>query len=517
MSPHPQAKLNVVMQWNELALAAVRNEVIIRPTVVSRKLFLLHAAMYDAWSAFEANAQPYALDPVIKLTNLQDNEGAESSAISQAAYHILRTPFPRFEATGALTRQMARLGILVVNRGDPDTPAGVGYLAAQAVLAARADDGSNAANNYQEITSSTYPRPYASVNSPDPRSDRAPGQPGFNPNRWQPLRIPYAGNPRSQGRFLIDHDNRNTFDIQVFMTPHWGAVQPFALTSGAQFRPSPPPQWGSDAPYVDATGRQTTNEQAYRAQAAEILQLIAELTERQKVIAEYWADGPRSESPPGHWNQLAHGLSLRDRHSLADDVKLYFALNAALLDASIAVWDSKRHYDYVRPISAIHHLYADQTIRGWGGPNRGTVEMSGRDWQPYQQQTFITPAFPEYLSGHSVFSAAAATVLTLFTGTDRFFDGVTRTGQDIDGDGEEDLLGEFVFRAGKGFYERGPNADIVLRWPTLRDAADEAAYSRRYGGIHFQDSDLRGRELGRQVGQAAFAKAQQYWLPTPAN
>jgi len=517
LSPHPQNEFSVVVQWNELALAAVRNEVIIRPTVVSRQLFLLHAAMYDAWSAFEPTAKPYALDPAVKLTGIQDKTTAQSIAISQAAYHILKESFSRFEATGALTQQMARLGMIVVNRADPNTPAGVGYLAAQTVLAARADDGSNAANNYLEITSETYPRPYSPVNSADPRSDRAVGQPGFDPNRWQPLRVPYAGNPRSQGRFLIDHDSRNTFNIQVFMTPHWGAVEPFALTSGAQFRPSPPPQWGSDAPYVDATGRQTTNEQAYREQTAEILQLSAELTEAQKVMAEFWADGPRSESPPGHWNQLAHGLSKRDGHNLDDDVKLFFALNAALLDAGIAVWDSKRHYDYVRPISAIHFIYADQTIRGWGGPNRGTIDMPGLDWQPYQQQTFITPAFPEYLSGHSVFSAAAATVLTLFTGTDRFFDGVSRTGQDIDGDGEEDLLGEFIFRAGKGFYERGPSTDIVLRWPTLNDAADEAAYSRRYGGIHFQDGDLRGREQGRKVGQAAFAKAQQYWLPTDAR
>lgn len=511
LQPGSQDELGVVAQWNELALAAVRNEVIIRPTVVSRQLFLLHAAMYDAWSAFEPGAEPYALDPTIKRTGAQANEAAKTAAVSQAAYHVLRKSFPRFEATGALNQQMARLGLLVVNRGEPGTPAGIGYLAAQAVLDARADDGANAANNYGPITSATYPRPYVPVNSDDPRAARAPGQPGFDPNRWQPLRVPYAGNPRGLGRFLIDHDNLNTFDKQVFMTPHWGAVKPFALTSGAQFRLPPPPQLGSAAPYIDATGKRTTNDQAYREQVAEMMRLNAELSERQKVIAEFWADGPRSESPPGHWNQLAHGLSVRDKLGLDDEVKLYFALNAALFDAGIAVWDNKRHFDYVRPISAIQHLHADQTVRGWGGPNRGTVTLAGRDWRPYQQQTFITPAFPEYPSGHSAFSAAAATVLTLFTGKDRFFDGVTRTGQDVDGDGEMDLLGEFVFRPGKGFYEQGPDATVVLRWPTFQDAADEAAYSRRYGGIHFQDGDLRGRELGRQVGEAAFAKARAYW------
>ncbi|NJN47901.1 MAG: hypothetical protein HC808_17075, partial [Candidatus Competibacteraceae bacterium] len=135
LSPHPQVKLSVVVQWNELALAAVRNEVIIRPTVVSRQLFLLHAAMYDAWSAFEPTAKPYALDPAVKLTGIQDKATAQSIAISQAAYQILKESFPRFEATGALTRQMARLGMIVANRADPNTSAGVGYLAAQTVLA----------------------------------------------------------------------------------------------------------------------------------------------------------------------------------------------------------------------------------------------------------------------------------------------------------------------------------------------------------------------------------------------
>jgi hypothetical protein len=137
--------------------------------------------------------------------------------------------------------------------------------------------------------------------------------------------------------------------------------------------------------------------------------------------------------------------------------------------------------------------------------------MPGQQWQPYQQQSFITPGFPEYISGHSAFSAAAATVLKLFSGSDRFYDGITHTSQDIDGDGAADLLGQFVFRPGRSFYEDVPTQDIVLRWPTLSAAADEAAYSRRYGGIHFQDGDLRGRELGREAGRRAFEKARSYW------
>lgn len=110
-----------------------------------------------------------------------------------------------------------------------------------------------------------------------------------------------------------------------------------------------------------------TSDTAYRKQFVQVLSFSAHLTDFQKCIAEYWAGGPRSETPPGHWNALAHGISQRDQHTINDDVKLYFALNAALFDASIAAWDAKRAYDFVRPASAIRHLYTGQTVEAWAG------------------------------------------------------------------------------------------------------------------------------------------------------
>jgi hypothetical protein len=503
---------NLVLQWNELALSAVRNEIVIRPTTATRQLFLLHAAMYDAWSAFHPQAKPYALDPAVKVAAGQNTAAAQQAAISQAAYQVLRHEFPRFERDRkGFSRQLIRLGLRIRSSGDSESPAGIGYLAARAVMEKRATDGSNPTGTYTEITSDYYPQRYAAINPDDPRISGVPGKDGFDPNRWQPLRVPYPRNPRVAGRYVINHDDRTTYDIQRFMTPQWGTVTPFALTSGSELRPPPPPHLGSDAPYTDATGKQTTNDQAYRDQVAELMQINAGLTEDFKVIAEFWADGPRSDSPPGHWNQLAHGISERDHHTVDDDIKMYFALNAAVLDAGIAAWECKRYYDYVRPVTAIHYLYYDQTIRGWGGQNRGTETMLGQDWQPYQQQSFVTPGFPEYVSGHSSFSAAAATVLQLFSGSDSFYDGHTRTSQDIDGDGEADLLGQFIFKPGRSFFEDVPHEDVVLRWPTLQDAANQAAMSRRYGGIHFQDGDLRGRELGRAAGRRAFDRARSYW------
>src|SRR6202008_3039307 len=114
------------------------------------------------------------------------------------------------------------------------------------------------------------------------------------------------------------------FLVQIYLTPQWGLVRPFAMASGSEFRPEKGPQ------------SLIKNEREYRAQAEEILRMSAELTDEQKMIAEYWADGPSSETPPGHWCLFAQFVSMRDHHGLDDDVKMFFALTNALLDASIA-------------------------------------------------------------------------------------------------------------------------------------------------------------------------------------
>ena len=132
-------------------------------------------------------------------------------------------------------------------------------------------------------------------------------------------------------------------------------------------------------------------------------------------------------------------------------------------------------------------------MQAWGGPYLGTQTIDGGTWQPYQAATFVTPAFPEYVSGHSAFSAAAAEVLKRFTGSDR-------------------LGASYTQRAGTSRFEAGavPKSDVTLSWATFTEAADQAGLSRRYGGIHFQDGDLMGRMVGRQVGAQVWTKAQAY-------
>lgn len=126
-----------------------------------------------------------------------------------------------------------------------------------------------------------------------------------------------------------------------------------------------------------------------------------------------------------------------------------------------------------------------------GGAGQGTQTIDGGDWLPYQSINAITPPFAEYVSGHSTFSAAAAEVLKRFT--------------------DSDIFGaSFIQAAGTSRFEPGitPQTDVILSWQTFSEAADEAGWSRRYGGIHFEDGDLEGRILGRQVGEQVWNRFQ---------
>jgi hypothetical protein len=449
--PPVQANNNAVILWNDAILQAVRD---IRPgpPMVARALAILHTAMFDAWAAYDPVAVGTRLGVGARRPAAERTDENKRRAVSYAAYDTLVDLFPTIKPD--FNAVMNGLGYNPNESAtDPTSATAIGRQAAAAVLAAAHSDGSN---QYGENGRGAYSDTigYRPVNGPDTISD---------PNHWQPLRVRGL-----DGRVIV----------QLYSGPHWGLVTPFALTRGDQFRPPPP------AMYPD---------QRYRDQADAVLAISARLTDTEKTIAEYWADGPATETPPGHWNLFAQHVSRRDRHTLDRDVQMFFALNNALCDASIAAWDAKLYYDYVRPITAIRFLYQGQTITAWAGPGRGIQPIPGEQWQPYQVATFVTPPFPDYVSGHSTFSAAAAEVLASFTGGDAFGLAVT-------------------IRAGSSRVEPGlvPAQPMTLTWPTFSAAADEAGLSRRYGGIHFEDADLAGRTLGRQVGALAWAKAKTF-------
>jgi uncharacterized protein DUF6851/vanadium-dependent haloperoxidase-like protein len=442
----------VVVLWTDAGLQAVR-DTIPGPTIVSRALAVLDTCMFDAWAAYDSVAVPTVMQRGWRRPPSEATEANKTKAVSFAAYRALIDLFPTQHAV--IDPVMAQLGYDPSDTStDPATPSGVGNLAAAAVLGWRHHDGSNQLGDLHIGAYSDYTG-YVPVNTPTTIVD---------PNHWQPLDV-----QNSQGQIAT----------QIYTTPQWGRVVPFALASGSALRPDPP------ARYPD---------QAYVDQADELIAISAGLTDIEKMTAEYFADGPNSEFPPGHWALFAEFVSRRDRHGLDDDVKMFFALGNALLDAGICAWDAKRAYDSERPVTAIHFLYTGQTIMAWGGPYQGTKAIDGANWRPYQVSTVVTPPFPEYFSGHSVFSAAGAEILKSFTGSDAFGDSVT-------------------FPAGSSRSEKGsvPATDLTLSFATFSDAADAAGMSRRYGGIHFKQGDLTGRALGRTIGAMVWAKAETYF------
>lgn len=507
--PNPQPH-SAVVDWVEAMLLAIEANPP-APTATTWRMWVVMSSIYDAWAAYDSTAAGTATGYSLKGNGRDVSQEARREAVSHAAYRALTHTYPNQKELFA--EVLGDLGYEPDDSTDRSTPAGIGSAAAEAVITLRSEDGSNASNGFADVTSEHWPELYVPRNSADPDAPNGIRGPDFDPNAWQPLRVPTGTVLDSNGNPVVDPADPGSYVDQSFLTPHWGAVKPFALVSGDQFRPQPPPEYGSTDPYTDALGNTATGHHAWLHQVHEAVDLSAGLTDTQKVIAEFWADGPHTWTPPGHWVQIAIGISIRDGHDLGEDARMFMALTGSLLDAGVVAWDAKRAYDFIRPVSAIAWYYEGETIRAWAGPNLGTRPIDGADWQPYQAATFVTPPFAEYISGHSTFSRSAREVLRTFAGSDALYDGSTRLGRDYDGDGTEDLMGRHVAEPGSMMFEEGPGQTVVLQWDTMAEAADEAGISRRLGGIHFQDGDLLGRQAGALVGNQAFARAKLHWDP----
>ena len=440
------------------------------PPMVARALSIVHTCMYDAWAVYDRAAAGTQLGRALKRPPAERTRPNKERAISYAAYRAAVGLFPGDKAR-VFDPLMASLGYDAADASaDPRTPTGIGNRCAQAVLEFRHHDGANQLGDEPGGSPGVAYSDYTGfVARNAPMDLRAPFDAStvHDPNAWQQL------------RYL---DASGAVVTPSFVAPHWNHVAPFALPSNSALRsPTGPAIFGTPQ---------------FVQQAQALLDLSSGLTDEQKVIAEYWADGPRSELPPGHWNLFAQFVSRRDHHEQNEhgldlDVKLFFALTNAIADAGICAWDNKRAFGSVRPITAIRYLFQGQQVRAWAGPGRGTQMIRGEDWFPYQPTTFPTPPFPEYSSGHSNFSAAGAEILDLFTG-------------------KEDFGASATISAGSSKVEPrlAPAHDVTLRWETFRDAADQAGISRRYGGIHFEQGDLDARETGRVVARHCWDHAQ---------
>ncbi len=584
-----RAEPSIARIWNDEAMNAIRID-LPRPPVHARNLFHLSVAMYDAWAAFDPVAEGYLFKE--KIDPLPSNvTSARVEAISYAAYRVLRQRYARSVSSNitfaALASRMNVLGFptnLTATAGD--APYAIGNRVAQTVLTNAWFDGASESVNYRFSFTPANP----------PLAVKFAGNTMDDPNRWQPLS-------------LDESTSQNGIpDPQAWQTnvcPHWGRVTPFALM-----------RLQTNAVYEDAGKPPRLFEETeaeFKAQMVEVVRLASWLDPDDgemidispgaignnslgkndgtghpvnpvtglpyasnvvrrgdfgRVLAEYWADGPQSETPPGHWNVIAGAVSDAMTNKLiagvtpvADDlewdVKMYFGLNGATHDAAVAAWNHKGVYDSVRPISAIRWLCAqgqssdpfgpayhtngiplvpglvevitaessapgqrhalfntnigEIALYTWPGqPADPTNTFSGAQWtrglawQPYQKNTFVTPPFAGMISGHSTYSRAAAEFLAAFTGSPYVPGG----------------LGEFV--AGEGAYltfEYGPVEETRIQWATYYDAADLAGISRLWGGIHIAADDFCGRRTGARIGRAAYDLAMQYFsgvdLPHP--
>jgi hypothetical protein len=461
-------------KWLDVALEATAREherVAPRPTVGSRMLAIIVTSMYDAWAAYDDKAVGTVLGDKLRRPKTERTQENKEKAIAYASYRAMIDVFPGDESW--IKEQMRKRGFDPEdNTTDLSKPQGVGNVAAAAVIKYRHHDGANQLGD--ELGSDGKPYSdytfYRPVNSVDKIID---------PDCWQPITFQLGdGKTASPG----------------YLTPHWYRVKPFALTRADQFRPPPPPKVGSEQ---------------LKKEVDAVLKFNANLTPEQKAIVEFMRDGPRSTGQSGHWLKFAQAVSRRDKHDIDKDVKLFFAVGVVCFDAFIAAWESKRYYDSSRPWTLVRYYYKGKKVEGWAGPGKGVMEMAAENWHPYSPYNFITPPFPGYVSGHSTVSAAAAKVLELFTGSDRFGEVEKRkAGMMTESDYECKAI---QMRLGQSPTDAKLTCDVALHLPTFTATAEMAGISRVMGGYHIQADNVAGLELGRKVAQYVYPKTKAYF------
>jgi hypothetical protein len=615
---------SVARLWNDALLDAIRID-FARPTVHARNLFHTSIALYDAWVAYGVGReQTFLLGRSVEgfscgfdgVDPVADVSFAREETMSYAAYRLLQHRFassPGWETTSIhLDALFDSLGYdrNLVERSNPGaSPARLGNHLANCLIEFGLQDGANEANGYVSAV-------YRPVNEPlTPDLVDIPQL--VDPNRWQPLTLDAF---IDQGGNLLDSNTPN------FLGPEWGRVVPFSLREqdrrvferdGTEWLvyhdPGPPPMvesdfykwnfavvaaWSShlhpdDGVMIDISPASIGNipVEALPETPAEYADFydtqnggdasrgrmlnphtgrpyepqIVPRADYARVLAEFWADGPDSETPPGHWFTILNYVNdhpeftrrFRGTGPVMDtlewDVKAYLVLGGAMHDAAVTAWGIKGWYDYIRPISALRYMAslgqssdpgdlsyhpdgiplipefielvrAGDRLAGFTGGNVGRIKFRAwrgpraisdarsdeakvdwilaQSWWPYQRPNFVTPPFAGYVSGHSTFSRAAAEVMTLLTGDEYFPGGMGEFHAPRD---------EFLV------FEDGPSVGITLQWATYRDASDQTSLSRIWGGIHPPVDDIPGRLIGISVGIDAFERAEQMFRGSVAT
>jgi hypothetical protein len=570
---------SIARRWDEQVLAAIRLD-LPRPTVHARNLFHTSAAMWDAWAAYDPKAAGVY---VHERHTAPDVEAARRVAISYAAYDVLSHRYEK--AIGGATSLacfqavMKDLGLDPKDAHDTgDDPVAVGNRIGHTVIAITLKDGADEAGDYDPMHDYDSPNP--------PLVFDAPGTVLNDPAHWQPLNLAVAA---TQNGIVLPAG------VQSYIGSTWGKVAPFAMTRASADKPwhDPGPVPSPSLPamkdwlvevirktaQVDSTDPATIdispgayghnslgandghgwakNPVTGQPYAPEVVPM----SDFARVMAEFWADGPKSETPPGHWNVIANyvadspgferklfgkGATL---DPLAWDVRVYLALNGAVHDAAITAWDLKRRNTTVRPISLIRWMGAKGQSSDPKGPSYdpmglplvpGLIEVitadssapgqrhealsafvgqiAIRDWlgEPADRKTQVGGV--GWVRAVDWITYQRRTFVT--PGFPAFISGhstFSRAGAEV----LSSLTGSPYFPGGfaeyvmpkDGFltFEKGPSREIRLQWASYYDASDEAGQSRIWGGIHIWPDDQAGRKLGHLVGLDAVARASRYF------
>jgi len=410
------------------------------PTVL-RVTTMLTQAWFDAIA-------PYHRSAVGVSSRLGRRPAAEATtrsrniAILAATEPVVTSLFP---ARAPHWRQLVRRALPGALSGTDRVAVRMGVRAGRAVVADRVSDGMNQLGDERRRRYNPMPygdwTDYAPVNSADELRD---------PGRWQPL---------------VVSDRLGVYRSQRFITPQLGRTRPYSYRSPRRFHVPEP---------LQSVWHRHGDNHAYRRQADQVLEFSARLTDAQKMTAETYDNKIAGLGFSALFAAQSRGLDV------AGFVEYDFATNLASFDTAIAVWHLKRHYDAVRPTTAIRHLYGDAGVTAWGGPGRGTVsDLPANQWRSYLD----TADHPEYPSASTALCNAHAEVSRRYSGT-------------------EDLGWQIQVAQGSSGREPGvtPTTDITLRWNTWSQLAQDCGLSRVWGGVHFLPSVTSGAQLGRQVG-----------------
>lgn len=467
--------------WDKVVQMLVAEKAI-GPTRASGAYGMVHTAMYNAWSVYDKQASPSVSGLPKKRPRQCRSWTNKFNAMNYAAFSIL---FRLFPGNVSYLQKILNNHMISCKQCERQIGKKIGFFAAKAVY-----------NDYRSVQNHLHTF-------------------GLHPEYFSSTTVMESWNPET---VPIDDPNGK---VQSFLTPWWGWFKTFVIDSnGRGFFPSEPPKLFLLQPGEVVLGNRTISlyngttliisknligtviNPAFIRQAEIVVRASRDLTDKTKTIAEFWEDGTGTSYPPGTWMTFAQYVSARDRNCLDEDAKLFFSMGNAVRDAGIISWAAKRIYSYTRPIESIRtlgklgligeydHSLGGNAITAYSLTERKAVRMLASKFGTYQRPgADSSPPFPEFVSGHSAFSASASKVLELFTGREFFGAGV-------------------AIQPGSSLFETAsPKKNVLLHWQTFRDAAKEAGISRLYGGIHFPNGNNQGFDLGSRIGKLVHAQS----------